>query len=159
MGGRAALAGCSNLQASASGPETHCVVLQRRKMGDELSEKEKKTDVIIGKLLSVRDKKPGTTVQLSNDEMDFIVTESKKILMEQEALLELEAPIQICGDIHGQYHDLLRMFEYCAFPPDANYLFLGCVSCLSPCRNGSSLSPSTFALCFVGTSWTAGRMG
>ena len=69
--------------------------------------------------------KPGTNVSLGSDEVTFLIEESMAIFASQPALLELEAPIQICGDIHGQFHDLLRLFEHCGFPPDANYLFLG----------------------------------
>jgi len=50
---------------------------------------------------------------------------SRAIFLSQPALLELEAPIKICGDVHGQYYDLLRLLEYGGFPPESNYLFLG----------------------------------
>ena len=42
----------------------------------------------------------------------------------QPVLLELEAPIKICGDVHGQFYDLLRILEFGGYPPDSNYLFL-----------------------------------
>ena len=45
--------------------------------------------------------------------------------MRQPVFLELESPISILGDIHGQYSDLLRLFEYGGYPPKSNYLFLG----------------------------------
>ena len=87
--------------------------------------KDEKVDSMIAKLLEVRGKKPGKNVSLSEDDIKHLCTKSREIFISQPNLLELEAPIKICGDVHGQYYDLLRIFEYGGFPPEANYLFLG----------------------------------
>jgi len=84
-------------------------------------------DKIIERLLEVRNKKPGKVnqVHFQESEITNLCNKSREIFISQPVLLELEAPIKIVGDIHGQYYDLLRLFEYGGFPPDANYLFLG----------------------------------
>jgi serine/threonine-protein phosphatase PP1 catalytic subunit len=82
-------------------------------------------DAIIEKLLSVRGNKPGKTVDLKEDEIKFLIDKSLQIIKEQKMLVELEAPLHVCGDIHGQYYDLLRIFEHCGYPGEYNYLFLG----------------------------------
>jgi len=82
-------------------------------------------DKIISALLEVRGAPPGKSVQLSAQQIRSLCMKAREIFISQPILLELEAPIKICGDIHGQYYDLLRLFQYGGFPPDANYLFLG----------------------------------
>ena len=82
-------------------------------------------DEIINKLLQSRKYKPGYKVQLEENEIKWLCYKSRDIFMSQPILLELEAPINICGDIHGQYYDMLRLFEYGGYPPESNYLFLG----------------------------------
>ena len=82
-------------------------------------------DSIIEKLLSVRGNKPGKQVDLKEEEIKFLIDKSLPIIKEQKMLVELEAPLHVCGDIHGQYYDLLRIFEHCGYPGEYNYLFLG----------------------------------
>jgi len=65
------------------------------------------------------------TVSLKNAEIFAICSAAREVFLSQPALLELSAPVKIVGDIHGQYTDLIRMFEMCGFPPNSNYLFLG----------------------------------
>jgi len=76
-------------------------------------------------LLQVRSARPGKEVQLPERQITLLCHAARDIFIQQPILLELEAPIKIVGDVHGQYYDLLRLFEYGGFPPEANYLFLG----------------------------------
>ena len=64
-------------------------------------------------------------VCLRNAEINSICSRVREIFLDQPPLIELEAPVKIVGDIHGQYSDLIRMFEMCGFPPTSNFLFLG----------------------------------
>ena len=82
-------------------------------------------DQIIDKLLAVRGNKPGKQVDLGEDEIKFLIDKSLQIIREQKMLVELEAHLHVCGYIHGQYYDLLRIFEHCGYPGEYNYLFLG----------------------------------
>ncbi|KAK9103762.1 hypothetical protein Sjap_021016 [Stephania japonica] len=81
-------------------------------------------DDILNRLLQVRGR-PGKLVQLLEGEIRQLCVAARDIFLSQPNLLELEAPIKICGDVHGQYSDLLRLFEYGGLPPHANYLFMG----------------------------------
>ncbi len=64
-------------------------------------------------------------VCLRNAEINSICSRVRELFLDQPPLLELDAPVKIVGDIHGQYSDLIRMFEMCGFPPTSNFLFLG----------------------------------
>ena len=62
---------------------------------------------------------------LTVGDIQMICKQAKQITMSQPALLNINGPVYVCGDIHGQFSDLLRIFKLCGDPADVNYLFLG----------------------------------
>jgi len=93
---------------------------QREEFPQELN-----VDGCIDQLLETCSHKPGRLVQLPEQQLKALCAKARQVFLGQPPLLELEAPLNICGDVHGQYSDVLQLFEYGGFPPDSNYLFLG----------------------------------
>ena len=65
-------------------------------------------DEYIARLIKFKPDK--RTACLTEEELQIVCEQSKELLLSQPSMLELAAPIQVLGDVHGQYNDLLRLF-------------------------------------------------
>lgn len=51
--------------------------------------------------------------------------QAKEILTKESNVQEVRCPVTVCGDVHGQFHDLMELFRIGGKSPDTNYLFMG----------------------------------
>ena len=62
---------------------------------------------------------------LSEYQVKQLTERAREILIEETNVQPVRAPVTICGDIHGQFHDLMELFRIGGSAPDTNFLFLG----------------------------------
>ncbi|TSP90473.1 Serine/threonine-protein phosphatase 2A catalytic subunit alpha isoform [Bagarius yarrelli] len=63
--------------------------------------------------------------QLSENQVKFLCEKAKEILSKESNVQEVRCPVTVCGDVHGQFHDLMELFKIGGKSPDTNYLFMG----------------------------------
>jgi serine/threonine-protein phosphatase 2A catalytic subunit len=62
---------------------------------------------------------------LPEAEVKALCEQAKAILMEEWNVQPVRCPVTVCGDIHGQFYDLIELFRIGGDAPDTNYLFMG----------------------------------
>ncbi|CCC72168.1 hypothetical protein NCAS_0J01890 [Naumovozyma castellii] len=63
--------------------------------------------------------------RLTEEQLTKILMMATDCLFEEPNVLEVPAPVTVCGDVHGQFFDLLKLFEVGGDPENTSYLFLG----------------------------------
>lgn len=80
-------------------------------------------DAIIDKL------KSGATIK-DNDviperDVEWLCKQARSIMVDEDNVQPVALPVTVVGDIHGQFYDLIELFNVCGQVPDTNYVFMG----------------------------------
>lgn len=62
---------------------------------------------------------------LTEAQVKDLCDRAREMLIEEGNIQHVDAPVTICGDIHGQFYDLMELFNVGGMCPDTRYLFMG----------------------------------
>ena len=62
---------------------------------------------------------------LKESEVKTLCSKAMEILVEESNVQRIDSPVTVCGDIHGQFYDLMELFQVGGDCPQTNYLFMG----------------------------------
>mmetsp|Transcript_48232 Transcript_48232/g.114772 ORF Transcript_48232/g.114772 Transcript_48232/m.114772 type:complete len:322 (-) Transcript_48232:28-993(-) len=82
-------------------------------------------DKIVSDIFSLARGGSASKAILPEKEVCRLCSMVKEILAKEDNVKAVRAPVIVVGDVHGQFFDLLELFEIGGKPPFHNYLFLG----------------------------------
>ncbi|XP_048411737.2 serine/threonine-protein phosphatase 4 catalytic subunit isoform X2 [Stegostoma tigrinum] len=62
---------------------------------------------------------------IKESEVKVLCAKAREILAEESNVQQVDSPVTVCGDIHGQFYDLKELFKVGGDIPETNYLFMG----------------------------------
>lgn len=70
-------------------------------------------------------KDPTAPLEIPESQLRKLCMAAREVILSQPVVPELSAPVNICGDIHGQFEDFIAQLKSIGIPPEQSYLFLG----------------------------------
>ncbi|CAI5519619.1 unnamed protein product [Closterium sp. Naga37s-1] len=62
---------------------------------------------------------------LKESEVKALCMKAMEVLVEESNVQRVDSPVTLCGDIHGQFYDMMELFKVGGDCPQTNYLFMG----------------------------------